>query len=305
MSSLAEIRAITWLAVLIGFVILLALANQFTDGERFYGVAPIATIVLALLGLLGLQRATVDSEAWEIGTREIVVMTLGAALYVLLSYLFNTFLDLSVGQVELRPIVCVPVLFGYAFGPVVGFRTGAVGNLLGDFVTGWGVFPAWAIGSGLTGLIPGWVTILAEEKRNLPFLTMLVVLLVGIAASIVFVHPRVPEPWTGEVHDYSFWGWALIVGGAVLLANRLLLERASVALAAVNLWGTLGIIAGNGFASLAHTWMSEYTLGTALIGEFAPAAASDILNLMILTPLVLASYNAIRERIRRPRGNDG
>jgi preprotein translocase subunit Sss1 len=55
MSSLAEIRAITWLAVLIGFVILLVLANQFTDGERFYGVAPIATIGLALLGLLGLQ----------------------------------------------------------------------------------------------------------------------------------------------------------------------------------------------------------------------------------------------------------
>jgi hypothetical protein len=83
-----------------------------------------------------------------------------------------------------------------------------------------------------------------------------------------------------------------------------LLEQASVALAAVNLWGTLGIMAGNLFASLAHIWINEYTLGTALVGEFAPSAATDLLNLMIFTPLVLAGYNAIRVRIRRPGRND-
>lgn len=85
--------------------------------------------------------------------------------------------------------------------------------------------------------MPDWVAILAEQKRNLPSLTTLVVLLIVIAASIVFVHPQVPESWTGEVHGYSFQAWALMIGGAVMLANRFLLEQASVALAAVNLWG--------------------------------------------------------------------
>lgn len=51
----------------------------------------------------------------------------------------------------------------------------------------------------MTGLVPDWVTILAKQKRNLPSLTTLVVLLIVIAASIVFVHPQVAELWTGEV----------------------------------------------------------------------------------------------------------
>jgi uncharacterized membrane protein len=305
MKILTRNRAITWLAVLGVYVILLVLANELTDGERFYGLAPITVIALAMLGLYALQRATADSDAWEMGTREIAFMTLGAALYVVLSYVFNDRLDLSVGPVALQPMVCIPVLFGYAFGPVVGFFTGAVGTLLGDFVTGWGVFPAWTIGHGLTGLIPGWVTILARDRRNLPVLTTLVVVVIGIAAAVVFIHPEVPEPWTGEVHSYRFWGWVLIIGGAVMLANRFLLEQASVALAAVNLWGALGIMVGSAFASLAHIWIHEYTLGTAIIGEFAPSAATDLLNLMIFTPLVLAVYHALRRRaVRRRSGGN-
>jgi hypothetical protein len=67
----------------------------------------------------------------------------------------------------------------------------------------------------------------------------------------------------------------------------------------LNLWGTLGIIAGSGFVSLAHIWIDEYSPATALIGEFAPTAATDILNLMIFTPLVLAAYNVVWERVGR------
>ncbi|MFO7742246.1 MAG: ECF transporter S component [Anaerolineae bacterium] len=134
---------ITWLAVRIAFAILLALAHPFTDGERFSRFALITTISFCLLvSSFGLQRATAKSYSWEAGTRE-VIMTLGAAPCVPPSFIVNAFLRLSVGQVELRPTVCIPVLFSYVFGPVVSFFTGAVANLLGDFVIGWGVFPAW------------------------------------------------------------------------------------------------------------------------------------------------------------------
>jgi hypothetical protein len=214
----------------------------------------------------------------------------------MLSYAFDVLLPLSIGPLELRPAVCVPILFGYAFGPVVGFFTGAVGSLLGDFVAGWGVFPTWAISGGLMGMVPGMTTFLAQDRHNLRYLSTLVILLIAIAAGIVFIHPRAPEPWTDEVQNFAFWGWALLIGGVVMLANRFLLEQFSVALAALNLWGTLGIIVGSGFASLAHIWINEYSLGTALVGEFAPAAATDIINLMIFTPLILAAYNGIRQR---------
>ncbi len=73
----------------------------------------------------------------------------------------------------------------------------------------------------------------------------------------------------------------------------------SVDLAAVNLWGTLGIIVGIGFAALADIWINGYSLATAVIGEFAPAAGPNILNSMILSPILLAAYNAIRGQTGR------
>jgi uncharacterized membrane protein len=226
-------------------------------------------------------------------------MAIGAALYGVLNLVFNTIPMPSVSQVALRPSICIPVFFGYVFGPVVGFFTGAVGNILGDFLTGWGVFPAWDIANGLIGMIPGLVLLFADKKRSLNFLTILVAILIAITAVLIFVNPRVPGPWTGEIEDFSFWAWAFIVGGVVVIALRFILERFSVDLAAVNLWGTLGIIIGIGFAAIADIWINGYSFATAIIGEFAPAAGPNILNSMILTPILLAAYEAVQARTGR------
>jgi uncharacterized membrane protein len=305
MKSLSKNRAVIWLAVLLVFAVLLALANTFTEGETFYGVPSIVVIVVAFFGLLGVYRATARSKGWRVRPRHVAIMAIGTALYTIITYVLDALLPLSVGPVPLRPMVCIPILFGYAFGPIVGFFTGAVGSLLGDFLTGWGVFPAWAIGSGLTGMIPGLTTFLAQDRRNLRYLSTVVILLITISAGMVFTHPRAPEPWTDEVRNFSFWGWVLVIGGLVMLANRFLLEQLSVVLAALNLWGTLGIIVGSAFASLAHIWVNEYGLATALVAEFAPAAATDILNLMIFTPPVLAAYNLLRVRVGRRQEQSG
>lgn len=290
-------RAITWLAMLTLFLALLVLANQFSDGEIFYGFAAIAVIAVALIGLLAFFRATQDSDVWDVDIQQVGYMSAGVALYVLLNYLFDGILNLSIGQVVLRPQICIPILLGYAFGPAVGFFAGAVSTLLGDFVVGWGVFPARVIGGGLMGMVPGLVT-LWPQRRNLPRLATLVIILLALLSVLVFIYPEVPEPWTGEVEDFGAWGWILLVGGVVMLSNRLLLEQMSVALAAVNLWGTLGIIVGGVFASVAHIWLNGYSLGTALIGELAPNVATDVLNLMIFAPLVLVVYNVLRGRSR-------
>jgi hypothetical protein len=106
-------------------------------------------------------------------------------------------------------------------------------------------------------------------------------------------------PWTGEIEDFSLWAWIFIVGGAVVIAGRFILEQFSVDLAAVNLWGTLGIIIGIGFASIADIWINGYSFATAIIGEFAPAAGPNIVNSMILTPILLAAYEAVQARTGR------
>ena len=292
-------RAIIWLIVLVIFVVLMVLASVLTSGDKIQGIAPIGVTAIGLIGVFVVYLATARSDAWEVGTRQVVYMAIGAALYGVFNYIFNTIPMPSVSQVALRPSICIPVFFGYAFGPVVGFFTGAVGNILGDFLTGWGVYPAWDIANGLIGLVSGLVLLFADKKRSLNFLTILVAVLVVITSALIYLNPRVPGPWTGEIEDFSFWAWAFIIGGVVVIAGRFVLERIGVDLAAINLWGTLGIIVGIGFAALADIWINGYSFATAIIGEFAPAAGPNILNSMILSPILLAAYQAVTTRTGR------
>ena len=292
-------RAITWLIVLIAFVALLALASLLTSGDKIRGIAPLGVTAIGLIGVFVVYLVTARSAAWEVGTRQVVYMAIGAALYGVFNYIFNTIPMPSVSQVALRPSICIPIFFGYVFGPVVGFFTGAVGNILGDFLTGWGVYPAWDLGNGLIGMVPGLVMLFADKKRSLNFLTILVAVLIVVTAALVFLNPQVIGPWTGEIEDFSFWAWAFIIGGVVVIAGRFVLERINVDLAAVNLWGTFGIIIGIGFAAIADIWVNGYPFATAIIGEFAPAAGPNILNSMILTPILLAAYRAIQARTGR------
>jgi uncharacterized membrane protein len=297
--SITQNRAVIWLVVLVAFVVLMLLASALTSGDKIQGVAWIVLVAIAIIGIYAVYYATARSTAWEVGTRQVVYMAIGAALYGIFNYIFNTIPMPSVSQVALRPSICIPIFFGYAFGPVVGFFTGAVGNILGDFLTGWGVYPVWDMGNGLLGLVPGLVMLFADKKRSLNFLTGLVAALIVIAVILIFANPQVTGPFSGELEDFSFWAWAFIIGGVVVIAGRFILERISVDLAAINLWGTLGIIIGIGFAAVADIWVNGYSFGTAIIGEFAPAAGPNILNSMILSPILLAAYQAIQGRTGR------
>jgi hypothetical protein len=292
-------RTLVWFIVLVVFVVLLALASIFTGGQRISGVASIGVTAIGLILVFGVYLATAQNDAWIVGTREVVYMAIGAALYGVLNLIFNTIPMPSVSQVALRPSVCIPIFFGYVFGPVVGFFTGAVGNILGDFLTGWGVFPAWDIGNGLMGMMPGLVLLFVNKRRSLNFLVILVAVLIGITAALILINPEVVGPWTGELEDFRLWAWIFIIGGIVVIASRFVLEQFSVDLAAVNLWGTLGIIVGIGFASIADIWINGYSFATAIIGEFAPAAGPNIINSMVLTPILLAAYEAVQARTGR------
>jgi len=297
--SFTQNRAVIWLVVLVAFVVLMLLASALTSGDKIQGVAWIVLVAIAIIGIYGVYFATAKSNAWVVGTRQVVYMAIGAALYGIFNYIFNTIPMPSVSQVALRPSICIPIFFGYAFGPVVGFFTGAVGNILGDFLTGWGVYPVWDMGNGLLGLVPGLVMLFADKKRSLNFLTGLVAALIVIAVILIFANPQVTGPFSGELEDFSFWAWAFIIGGVVVIAGRFILERISVDLAAINLWGTLGIIIGIGFAAIGDIWVNGYSFATAIIGEFAPAAGPNILNSMILSPILLAAYQAIQGRTGR------
>src|SRR5512147_1182505 len=137
--------------------------DQATVGLRFLFV------VVGLLIAFAVYFFTKENDAWEIGTRQVVWMAIGAALYAVLSWLFNGTVIVmpSVSQVALRPAIAIPMFFGFAFGPVVGFFTGAVGNMFGDALTGFGLSPQWSIGNGLIGFVSGMWMLFSDKKKSM------------------------------------------------------------------------------------------------------------------------------------------
>src|SRR5947209_18139367 len=92
---------------------------------------------------------------WSVGVRQVVYMALGAALYGGLSYLTNILQLPATSNVSFRPAIVIPLFFGAVFGPWVGLFTGGVGNLIGDYISGYGVYWNWDVGNGLIGFIAG------------------------------------------------------------------------------------------------------------------------------------------------------
>ena len=94
------------------------------------------------------------NELWEVNSRTIVYAAIGAALY---GILLVAQVPIPGTTVSVRPAFALVPFFGYAFGPIVGFFTGLVGNAVGDQISGWGLLTSWnwSIANGIVGLIAG------------------------------------------------------------------------------------------------------------------------------------------------------
>ena len=131
------------------------------------------------------------------------------------------------------------MFFGVAFGPLVGFFSGFVGNILGDFLSGWGFFWNWSLGNGLMGFVPGFIYLAVKSFRDRPTIIKAVV------------------------------------------------------------YSCIGVIVGIGFASLTSIPIDGIDLNTAIVGYFTPAALSNIVNGIVLVPILMVAYAAVQERSGR------
>lgn len=164
-----------------------------------------------------------NKSLWKFGTREVVYAAIGAALYGVLSWATNFLALPAAGNIALRPAVAIPMFFGVAFGPVVGFLAGAVGNILGDFLSGWGFFWAWDLGNGIMGLIPGLMAASVVSFRDRGTLFKAAIYSV-IGAAVGMLVPSLLEIWLSGI-DLStaiagYWLPAALsnaVNGAILV----------------------------------------------------------------------------------------
>jgi len=267
-----------------------------------------AFVIIGLLIVFVIYWFTRENRIWEVGTREVVYMAIGAALYAIFSYIFNgtVFVVPSVSQVSLRPAIAIPMFFGYAFGPVVGFFTGAVGNMFGDALTGFGLSPQWSVGNGLVGLISGLVWLFKDKKRSMDTVLGVGAVLAVVAVVIYFLNRDTAnllyfneaEGAFGDQPITLFAGISVVIGFILVLAVRLFFGS-NVDVAAAVTWGMLGNLIGIGFAAISDIWINGYSPAVAIVGEFLPSAGPNLIFAAVLVPILVVAYLAVRRQAGR------
>jgi uncharacterized membrane protein len=308
LSVLLSLVAVLIVFGLVFWVVESTIGEDFKLGDS----APIRFLFvgIGLLVVFGVYAATRQHPMWEVGTRQVVYMAIGAALYAAFSYLFNgtVFAVPSVSQVALRPAIAIPMFFGYTFGPVVGFFSGAVGNMFGDALTGFGLSPQWSVGNGLVGMIAGLVFLFRDKKKSMDVVLAAsgIVALFGVLlyfltrnqniSNMMFFDPE--NNIYGDAPISILAGVSGLVGFILVALVRFAFEKdADMATAVV--WGSLGNFLGIGFAAISDIWVNGFTLTVALVGEFLPAAGPNLIFAAILVPALVAAYAAFRRQSGR------
>lgn len=265
-------------------------------------------VVLGIAIAFAVYFATQSNKAWEVGTREVVWMAIGAALYAVFSWLFNgsVFVVPSLSQVSLRPAIAIPMFFGFAFGPVVGFFTGAVGNIFGDALTGFGLSPQWSIGNGLIGFVSGMWMLFANKKQSMNTVLYVSAVLAALTALFFFMNRTqanmlfydVPNNIFGDQQISVFAGLAIVIGFLLVFAVRYFFKDNEDVATAVT-WGMLGNIVGLLFASLSDIVINGFSLAAAVVGEFLPAAGPNLIFAAILVPMLVVAYASTRRQSGR------
>jgi hypothetical protein len=263
---------------------------------------------IGLLIVLVVYLLTSKNKMWEVGTRQVVYMAIGAALFAVFSYLFNgtVFVVPSVSQVALRPAIAIPMFFGYAFGPVVGFFTGAVGNMFGDALTGFGLSPQWSVGNGLVGLISGMVWLFADKKKSINVVLLISAVLAAAVTIFYFLNPTtanamffdVDNGIFGDAPISMFAGVSVLIGLAIVLIVRFVFGK-NIDVAAAVTWSMLGNLLGIGFAAVSDIWINGYPPAVALVGEFLPSAGPNLIFAAILVPILVGAYAAVQKQTGR------
>lgn len=139
-----KLTVLSFLILFIAAPVCILLSMKFIENKSYYP-ASVLIIICALIPFF------VFFEKRKVKTGEIVIIAMMTALAVA-SRSVMAFLP------QVKPTAAIVIVTAIAFGPNVGFLTGALSMFLSNFIFGQGMFtPFQMLGLGLTGFLCGLI----------------------------------------------------------------------------------------------------------------------------------------------------
>jgi Predicted membrane protein len=106
------------------------------------------------------------------------------------------------------------------------------------------------------------------------------------------------------ISGYGFWVWWDIGNGlmglvAGLMAFSFTSFKARSTLLKAELYVILGVLVGMAVASISEMWVSGADIQTVIYGNFLPSAIANLVNGLILVPILMIAYDAVVSRSGR------
>lgn len=226
------------------------------------------------------------------------ILLLGCAfgiIYGLLNSLSNIFLLPSAPIISLRPQIALPMIVGIIWHPLAGFIAGFAGNIIGDGITGFGLFKFWNwhIANGLMGLIPGLIGYAGISRistvREFGLLQMSIVLAcaigVGAAAGmdVLFLHfmafPSSLHAWILPAFLTDAVNGFVLVPVILVLIGRIALTLETRTILMITALLIIAILATAG--SIIWAVFDDLVSHEAMVNNFYIAAIVSVLLLVI------------------------
>jgi uncharacterized membrane protein len=228
--------------------------------------------------------------------RKILIIGCGwAVVYGILNCISNKILLPSAPFISLRPQISIPMVIGILFHPLAGFMAGFAGNVIGDGLSGFGLwkFWNWHLANGLMGFIPGLICyagiVRISTVRDFGILEMIIVFASAAAVAfavlldVLFLHfmtfPSSFTSWILPAFLTDAVNGFVLVPGILILARRLTMTLEIRTILLVTTLLLLAVLSTAG----AITWsiMDDLISREALIKNFYIAGVVSVILIVI------------------------
>lgn len=264
-------------------------------------------------------QETRQNARW-LGGREVLAMIVGIILYAVVIW-FSSFAQLDSGLgIALRPGIVIPIIFGFVYGPVVGFAVGTIGNTLTDYWQWNDIWWQWSVGNGIMGLIPGlyalrWRSYYSLRDQIIAFIITVIGIIAGIGfasfSSILICQEGIAPPQCFQVpitfemaFDTFRSATEVNIISAIILVPLLLFNVARLDLSSMN-WMSSGLLRRLLVAVVISAALPIALLGFFLIQQISSSESNTMMvqvagTVVVTLLFTLANASLVAQTLNRP-----